>query len=52
MKYEELPPITHDQLEQALAGQSAEDAAVALLEESNRTLAPCASEIGLDLLLP
>src|SRR5262249_38352376 len=31
MKYEELPPINLDQLERALAGQSAEDAAVALL---------------------
>lgn len=31
MKYEELPPITHDELEQALASKSAEDAAVALL---------------------
>lgn len=31
MKYEELPPITHDQLEQALTRESADDAAVALL---------------------
>ena len=31
MKYEELPPITPDQLERALAGESPEHAAVALL---------------------
>ena len=31
MKYQELPPISHEELEHALASESSEDAGVALL---------------------